>query len=82
VCGCVRRWNWGVTDQRYRAVLEVLEEGAPLTEVARRYGVARQTVHELRRRLRPPATCSVLHRRWPRRPEAKSPYGPSALQLV
>jgi transposase InsO family protein len=29
---------------RYRAVLEVLE-GAPVTEVARRFGVARQTVH-------------------------------------
>jgi transposase InsO family protein len=36
----------GVTEQRYRAVLEVLEEGVPVTEVARRYGVARQTVHE------------------------------------
>jgi transposase len=33
-------------EQRYRAVLEVLEEGTPVTEVARRYGVARQTVHE------------------------------------
>src|SRR4029077_6378392 len=30
----------------YRAVLEVLEEGASVTEVARRHGVARQTVHE------------------------------------
>ena len=36
----------GVVEQRYRAVLEVLEEGASVTEVARRYGVARQTVHE------------------------------------
>ena len=36
----------GVVEQRYRAVLEVLEEGAPVVEVARRYGVARQTVHE------------------------------------
>jgi transposase InsO family protein len=36
----------GVTEQRYRAVLEVLEEGTPVTEVARRYGVARQTVHQ------------------------------------
>jgi transposase InsO family protein len=36
----------GVTEQRYRAVLEVLDEGVPVTEVARRYGVARQTVHE------------------------------------
>ena len=36
----------GVVEQRYRAVLEVLEEGLPVTEVARRRGVARQTVHE------------------------------------
>jgi transposase InsO family protein len=36
----------GVVEQRYRAVLEVLEEGTPVTEVARRYGVARQTVHK------------------------------------
>jgi len=35
----------GVTEQRYRAVLEVLDEGASVTAVARRYGVARQTVH-------------------------------------
>jgi transposase InsO family protein len=40
----------GVVEQRYRAVLEVLEEGAPVTSVARRYGVARQTVHEWLRR--------------------------------
>src|SRR5262245_2943510 len=36
----------GVVEQRYRAVLEVLEDGVPVVEVARRYGVARQTVHE------------------------------------
>jgi transposase-like protein len=36
----------GVVEQRYRAVLEVLDDGANVTEVARRYGVARQTVHE------------------------------------
>jgi transposase InsO family protein len=35
-----------VVEQRYRAVLEVLDEGVPVTVVARRYGVARQTVHE------------------------------------
>jgi transposase len=33
-----------VVEQRYRAVLEVLS-GLPVTEVAERYGVARQTVH-------------------------------------
>jgi transposase InsO family protein len=36
----------GVVEQRYRAVLEVLEDSAGVTDVARRYGVARQTVHE------------------------------------
>lgn len=35
-----------LVEQRYRAVLEVLDDGAPVTDVARRYGVARQTVHE------------------------------------
>jgi len=38
-----------VVEQRYRAVLEVLE-GASVIEVARRNGVTRQTVHEWRRR--------------------------------
>jgi transposase len=33
-----------VVEQRYRAVLEVLN-GTPVTEVAQRFGVARQTVH-------------------------------------
>jgi len=40
----------GVAGQRYRAVLEVLDEGATVTDVARRYGVARQTVHGWLRR--------------------------------
>jgi len=40
----------GVVEQRYRAVLEVLDEGVPVTVVARRYGVARQTVHAWLRR--------------------------------
>jgi transposase-like protein len=34
----------GVVEQRFRAVQEVLD-GVPVTEVARRYGVTRQTVH-------------------------------------
>jgi Homeodomain-like domain-containing protein len=36
----------GVVEQRYRAVLEVLDDGVSVTDVARRYGVARQTVHD------------------------------------
>ncbi len=39
----------GVVEQRYQAVLEVLN-GASVTEVARRYGVVRQTVHGWLRR--------------------------------
>lgn len=35
-----------VVEQRYRAVLEVLS-GIPVTEVAERYGVARQTVQSI-----------------------------------
>lgn len=34
-----------VVEQRYRAVLEVLEQGLPVTDVAVRFGVTRQTVH-------------------------------------
>jgi transposase-like protein len=40
----------GAVEQRYRAVLEVLDEGVSVTEVARRYGVVRQTVHAWLRR--------------------------------
>jgi Homeodomain-like domain len=35
----------GLVEQRYQAVREVLDDGANVTGVARRYGVARQTVH-------------------------------------
>jgi len=34
-----------VVEQRYHAVMEVLSAGAPVTEVAERYGVSRKTVH-------------------------------------
>ena len=40
-----------VVEQRYRAVLEALS-GVPVTEVAERYGVARQTVHRWMSRYR------------------------------
>ena len=43
----------GLVEQRYQAVLEVLNDGATVTDVARRYGVARQTVHEWLRGTRP-----------------------------
>jgi transposase InsO family protein len=40
----------GLVEQRYAAVLEVLNDGATVSDVAMRYGVARQTVHEWLRR--------------------------------
>lgn len=39
-----------VVEQRYQAVLEVVNNGPTVTDVARRNGVARQTVHEWLRR--------------------------------
>lgn len=39
-----------LVEQRYQAVLEVINDGASVTDVARRYGVARQTLHEWLRR--------------------------------
>ena len=39
-----------LVEQRYRAVLEVLNDGAAVTDVARRHGVVRQTVYEWLRR--------------------------------
>jgi transposase InsO family protein len=40
----------GLVEQRYQAVLEVLNDGATVPDVARRNGVARQTVHDWLRR--------------------------------
>jgi transposase-like protein len=44
-------WELSVVEQRYRAVLEVAT-GVPVTEVAGRYGVSRQSVHAWVRRYR------------------------------
>ena len=40
----------GLVEQRYQAVLEVLNDGVTVTEVAGRFGVTRQTVHRWLRR--------------------------------
>ena len=40
----------GLVEQRYKAVLEVLDGAASVTDVARRHGVGRQTVHRWLRR--------------------------------
>jgi DNA invertase Pin-like site-specific DNA recombinase len=44
--GCVVLVELGLVEQRYKAVPEVLEGAASVTDVARRYGVGRQTVHK------------------------------------
>ena len=44
-------WELSVTEQRYRAVIEV-GIGVPVTGVAERYGVSRQSVHTWLRRYR------------------------------
>lgn len=54
-----------VTEQRYRAVLELLEEHATVVEVTARYGATRQTVHHWVHRYpgrRPDALADRSHR--------------------
>src|SRR5258707_13214259 len=50
-----------VVEQRYQAVLEVLD-GTPVTEVAQRFGVARQTVHRWVARYRESGLDGLAHR--------------------
>ena len=52
----------GLMEQRYKAVLEVLDGAVSVTDVARRYGVGRQTVHTWLRRY---ATEGLGCRGWP-----------------
>ena len=40
----------GLVEQRFAAVMEVINDGQPVTDVARRFGVSRQTVHRWLRR--------------------------------
>ena len=57
-------WELSVAEQRYRAVLEVLA-GVPVTEVADRYGVSRQSVHAWLVRYRvegPPGLADRSHK--------------------
>jgi len=51
-----------VVEQRYRVVLEVLEDGLPVTEVAMRHGVSRQTVHTWLRRYREAGMAGLVDR--------------------
>jgi transposase-like protein len=68
-----------VVEQRYRAVLEVLD-GIPVTEVPERFGVARQTVHrwvsryrDLGLLLRPALTLAARIEREHQRPAPPVP---------
>jgi transposase InsO family protein len=54
-------WELSVTEQRYRAVLEVLA-GVPVTEVAERYGVSRQSVHAWLHRYREEGPAGLADR--------------------
>lgn len=51
-----------VVEQRYRVVLEVLEDPLPVTEVAMRHGVSRQTVHTWLRRYRESGMAGLVDR--------------------
>jgi transposase-like protein len=55
----------GLLKQRYRAVVEVLNDGATVTDVCRRCGVPRQTVHRSRNtaNCRRPSATFVSRRR-------------------
>jgi transposase-like protein len=52
-----------VMEQRYHAVMEVVS-GAPVTEVARRYGVTRQVVHLWHRRARRADYHGAAYQHW------------------
>jgi transposase InsO family protein len=64
-----------VVEQRYRVVLEVLEDGVPVCEVAERHGVSRQTVHSWLRRYRESGMSGLVDRS--RRPQ-RCPHRMSA----
>jgi transposase-like protein len=53
----------GLVEQRYRAVCEVLE-GATVTDVARRNGVVRQTVHDWLRRYAREGLAALVPLSW------------------
>jgi transposase len=55
-----------VVEQRYRAVLEILD-GTPVTEVAERFGVARKTVQRWVARYRESGIDGLADRRTRRR---------------
>jgi transposase-like protein len=56
----------GLVKQRHKGVLEVFD-GSSVVDVARRYGVSRQSFHAWLRRYRPPRPRrSQVHKAWRR----------------
>ena len=49
-----------IMEQRYRAVIEI-ENGCPVTEVAARYGVSRQTVHTWKNRYQQGGLAALIN---------------------
>ncbi|MFI0454616.1 IS481 family transposase [Actinomadura sp. 6N118] len=68
-----------VVEQRYRAVLEV-EAGVPVTEVAARFGVSRQSVHAWLRRYRDSGLAGLVDRS--RRPESCPHQMPGEVEVM
>ncbi len=63
-----------VVEQRYHAVMEILAAGATKTDVAARYGVSRQSVHEWVRRYQADGLAGLADRSHrPRRHPAQMP---------
>ncbi len=72
----------GVVEQRTKAVYEVLD-GASVTEVARRYGVCRQTVHEwLHKYANEGSQPSSTRRLSPRLARIRPDFGGSELKVL
>lgn len=68
-----------LVEHRYRAVLEVLD-GAPVVEVALRFGVSRQTVHAWRNRYQDQGVEGLRERsRRPRTSPSRLPADVEAL---
>ena len=68
-----------VAGQRYRAVLEV-RSGVPVTEVALRFGVSRQSVHAWVRRYAEGGLGALADR--PRRPESSPAQVPPEVEAA
>ena len=68
-----------VVEQRYRVVLEVLEDVLPVTDVAMRHGASRQTVHTWLRRYREAGMAGLVDRS--RRPPRCAHLGASSHRM-